>query len=279
LKTVPQQILVHMVKLMSIELPSRETAAGTQVLRRAMALLRLITTHNRTGLRLTDLHRMSGVEKPTVHRILQGLLAEQMLRQDTTSKRYYLGAAMYEMGIAAAPKLALRDICRPFLRVIADQTGDTVFLIERSNFDGVCMDRAEGNFPIKAFVLDVGRRRPLTVGGGSLAILSALPDLEVQRICDINAERTKDRFPRYSEEDLRKDIADARTRGYALKDVLEIPGVRTAAVPIRRPDGTAIAAISVATIAQRLDQHRSSLVAGYIAEAVVAVEAQLSAEP
>lgn len=255
---------------------SRDSAAGTQVLRRAMALLRLVTTNNRTGMRLTDLHRMSGIEKPTAHRILQGLLSEGVIRQDTATKRYFLGSMMYEMGIAAAPRLALRDICHPHLRVLAEQTGDTVFLTERSNFDGVCMDRAEGNFPIKAFVLDVGRRRPLTVGGGSLGILSALPDMEVKRICEINADRTKDRFPRYSEEELMRDIVEARKRGYAVKDVLEVPGVRTVAVPIRDAEGIAVAAISVATIAPRLDTHRSALVAGYIAEAVAMIEPQLA---
>ncbi len=256
--------------------PDRESAAGTQVLRRAMSLLRLITTNNRTGLRLTDLHRMSGIEKPTVHRILQGLLGEGMLRQEAQSKRYFLGAAMYEMGLAAAPRLAVRDVCRPHLRVLAEQTGDTVFLIERSKFDGVCMDRAEGSFPIKALILDVGRRRPLTVGGGSLAILSALSETEVQRICAINEPRCRERFPRYKSEDLWRDLADARARGYVLKDVLEIPGIRTVAVPIRQADGSPVGAISITTIAPRLDHNRSALVAGYIADAVVQIEAELN---
>lgn len=268
--------LVHILKMPKPPPSDRESATGTQALRRAMALLRLITTHNRTGLRLTDLHRMSEIEKPTVHRILQGLLSEGMLRQDAASKRYFLGAAMYEMGLAAAPRMAVRDVCHPYLRVLAEQTGDTVFLIERSKFDGVCMDRAEGSFPIKALILDVGRRRPLTVGGGSLAILSALSESEAQRICDINDARSKERFPRYSPEELQSDLAEARARGYVIKDALEIPGVRTVAVPIRQPDGAPVGAISVTAIAARLDQNRSTLVAGYLTDAVTQIEAELA---
>ncbi|MCD0502648.1 IclR family transcriptional regulator [Bordetella petrii] len=252
------------------------TTTGTQVIRRVVALLRLITSNNRKGLRLTDLHRATAIEKPTVHRILQGLITEQMVRQDSATKRYHLGLAMYEMGLAAAPKLGLRDICHPHLLVIADQTGDTVFLTVRSGFDGVCIDRAEGNFPIKAFVLDVGKRRPLTAGGGSLAILSGLPSGEVDRICSINADRMRERYPRYSEAALRRDLDAARDRGYSVKEVLEVPDVRSVAVPIRKPDGTAIAAISVATIATRLNDQRAAVVAGYIAEAVASIEAQLA---
>jgi len=248
---------------------------GTQVLQRAAALLRLITSNNRMGMRLTDLHRISAIEKPTVHRILQGLIAEQMIRQDNANKRYYLGPAMYEMGLAAAPKVALRDICHPHLQEIAEQTGDTVFLTLRSGFDGVCIDRAEGNFPIKAFVLDVGRRRPLNVGGGSLAILSTLPEAEIRRICNANADRIKANFPRYNAAALLRDIAASRARGYAVKEVLEIPEVRTVAVPIRKPDGEAIAAISVATIKARLDDARTAIVAGYISQAVAQIENRL----
>lgn len=253
----------------------RSANSGTQVLQRAAVLLRLITANNRMGLRLTDLHGLSAIEKPTVHRLLQGLIAEQMVRQDNTNKRYFLGSAMYEMGLVAAPKVALRDICHHHLQAIAEQTGDTVFLTLRSGFDGLCVDRAEGSFPIKAFVLDIGRRRPLNVGGGSLAILSTLPEADIQRVCSANADRIKANFPRYNAADLLRDIAASRARGYAVKDVLEIPEVRSVAVPIRGHDGAAIAAISVATIKARLDDARAATVAMYIARAVQQIEKRL----
>jgi DNA-binding IclR family transcriptional regulator len=198
-----------------------------------------------------------------------------MVRQDNANKRYYLGPSMYEMGLVAAPKVALRDICHPHLQAIAEQTGDTVFLTIRSGFDGLCIDRAEGGFPIKAFVLDVGRRRPLNVGGGSLAILSTLPEAEIQRVCSANADRIKASFPRYNAADLLRDIAASRARGYAVKDVLEIPEVRTVAVPICKRGGEAIAAISVATIRARLDDARAVTVAGCIAQAVAQIENRL----
>ncbi|MCW0209548.1 IclR family transcriptional regulator [Achromobacter veterisilvae] len=253
----------------------RDANNGTQVLQRAAALLRLITANNRMGMRLTDLHCLSAIEKPTAHRILQGLIAEQMVRQDNANKRYYLGPAMYEMGLVAAPRVALRDICFPHLQAIAEQTGDTAFLTVRSGFDGLCIDRAEGGFPIKAFVLDIGRRRPLNVGGGSLAILSTLPEAEIQRICSANADRVKANFPRYNAADLLRDIAASRARGYAVKDVLEIPEARSVAVPICGHDGEAIAAISVATLKARLDDARAATVAGCIAQAVAQIENRL----
>src|SRR6218665_2093181 len=136
--------------------PQPARVAGSQVVQRIALLMRLVAAGQGSGLRLADLYRAADLERPTVHRLLQSLVAERLLRQDSHTHRYFLGPAMYEMGLAASPTLAL---------------GDIVFLTERSGLDGVCTDRAEGDAPIKVYVLEIGRRRPLTVGGGSAAIL------------------------------------------------------------------------------------------------------------
>lgn len=250
-------------------------AGGSQVVQRVALLLRLVTAGQRGGLRLADLHRAAGLERPTTHRLLQALVTERLLRQDSESRRYFLGPAMYEMGLAASPQLALRDMCHPHLQRLAQLTGDTVFLTERSGLDGVCTDRSEGDAPIKAYVLEVGKRRPLTVGGGAAAILSAMDDVEFDRVCRANLERTLKRFPRYSEAVLRRTVARARTRGFVVSRVLELPDVRTVAVPIRDA-GHPIAAISVSTVATRMDDERSGEVAALLRRAVEAIEDALA---
>ena len=196
-------------------------AAGTQSLQRAIALLRIIAVNNRSGSRLVELYRRTGLERPTAHRLLQGMVAEKLIRQDLQSKRYYLGALAYELGLAAAPKLAVRDICLPYVEAVAEHTGDTVFLTVRSGFDGICVARADGAFPIKMFVHDVGRHRPLNVGASGLALLSALPDDEIDRICRINVERTRRKSPRFTEAALRASIESTRRRGYATNKVMD----------------------------------------------------------
>jgi len=252
-------------------------ATGTQTLHRAVALLRLITAHNRTGSRLVDLYRRTGLERPTAHRILQGMIAESLIRQDRRSKRYYLGALVYEMGLAAAPKLALRDVCHPYLEAIAEHTGDTVFMTVRSGFDGVCVARADGAFPIKMFVHDVGRHRPLNVGAGGLALLSALPDADVERICRINVERTRRKNPRFSEDALRASIAATRRRGYATNKVMDDPPVHSVGLVVRYPDGSPAAGISVSTLASRLGKDRLEMVVRCLGDAVRAIEADVAA--
>jgi DNA-binding IclR family transcriptional regulator len=257
---------------------SVNSKSGTQVIQRVAALLNSISGRNRIGARLVDLCEDVALERPTAHRILQGLVTERLVRQDEKSRRYFLGSLVYEMGLAAAPRTGLRDICHPYLQTIANQTGDTVFLTVRSGFDGVCMDRAEGAFPIKVFVLDVGRRRPLNVGGGALAIFSYMQDDEIDRIFKINKERTLEKYPNYSESLVRKKIAEARNLGYVVSEVIEVPGVRTVAVPVRDAQGQPIAGISVSTLAQRLEKDRLEMVTSSIKEAVKAIEFSLASE-
>jgi DNA-binding IclR family transcriptional regulator len=254
-------------------MPTNEpNRSGTQVIQRVAALLRAIAARNRTGIHLGELCDEVGIVRPTAHRILQGLVAERLVQQDETTKHYFLGRQLYEMGLAAAPPVNLRDICHPYLQTIANQTGDTVFLTVRSGFNASCLDRVEGSFPVRVFVLEVGRERPLNVGGGALAILSALDDDEIDRILKVNHARTTQSHARYSEAAVRRAIAKAKERGYVLNDVIEVPGVRSVAVPVFDARGKVAAGLSVATVATRLEKARVQEVYSYLAEAAQALK-------
>jgi DNA-binding IclR family transcriptional regulator len=111
-----------------------ETArlSGTQSIERALTLMREIAAHNRSGSRLLDLASRTGLQRPTVHRMLKCLTLENMVQQDPDTHRYYLGPMVFELGLTAAPRYNLREICHPALSRIAEATGDTVFLTQRS---------------------------------------------------------------------------------------------------------------------------------------------------
>lgn len=255
--------------------PQDAPLPGTQVIQRVAALLRLLTMYQRTGMRLIDLHRGAGIERSTAHRLLQGLIAERLVTQDHASKRYRLGPAIYEMGLAAAPSQQLRDVCHRHLLSLAEQTGDTVFLTLRSGFDAVCVDRVEGAYPIKAFVLDVGRRRPLNIGAGALAIMSRLSDAEIARITAANKGRLAEQFPMFTEAAMQAKIDRARRTGLMINDVLEVAGVRAIGMPIIDAENQPVAAISVSALTARLEAPRLDEVAMHLGEAIRQVEAEL----
>ncbi|MBM3356595.1 MAG: IclR family transcriptional regulator [Betaproteobacteria bacterium] len=246
---------------------------GTQSIERSLTLLREIAAQNRRGSRLLDLATRTGLQRPTVHRMLKCLAAEDMVQQDPDTHRYFLGPMVFELGLTAAPRFNLREICHPALMRIAEATADTVFLVQRSGLDAICLDRQEGAFPIKTFTLEVGVRRPLGVGTASLAVLSALGEEEIQNIVEANAVRLTEYG--LNPAGLTALVKRAQKLGYAMRDVPGLTGVRSVGLALRNQGGTAFAAISVSTITSRMNDKRAAEVAQLLRNEVHQVERQL----
>lgn len=258
--------------------PRRRKAAadGAQSISRAAMLLRTIAGRSREGSRLVDLARLAGLERPTAHRILQRLVTEGLLTQDAENHRYQLGPLVFELGLAAAPQFNLKQICEAVLTSVAAQTGDTVFLSVRSGFDSVCLDRREGDFPIRTLTLDVGTRRPLGVGAGGMALLMSLNERDVHKIILGIAPRLKG-YGTLTAPILFKLIERARKLGYALNDHQVTPGALSVGLPILNPHGAPYAAISVGAIVERMNPERREFIAGVLRKEIHPLEKELSA--
>lgn len=255
---------------------STSGSAGTQTVERAANILRFLTAHNRTGLRLVDLYKKVNLERSTAHRILQALVAEELAAQHPKNKRYFLGPRIYEMGLAATPPVNLRDICHPYIKHVAKVTGDTVFLVTRAGFEGVCIDRAEGSYPIRVFVMDIGRRRPLNIGAANTAMLSTLSDYEIERICIANQAVIEQHYKKYTEEQLWKRIDHGRKHGYVANTILEVARAKAVAVPIRtNPNSSATLSISVSTIEERLSGDRLDEVSRLLMDTAKKIESEI----
>jgi DNA-binding IclR family transcriptional regulator len=256
------------------ELTDDTRLTGTQSIERALLLLREIAAHNRGGSRLLDLATRTGLQRPTVHRMLKCLAAENMVQQDGDSHRYYLGSMVFELGLTATPRFNLREMCHPALARIAEATGDTVFLTQRSGLDAVCLDRREGTFPIKTFTLEVGMRRPLGVGTGSLAILSALPEDEIDKVVGANNVR----LPEYGLNggSLLSQVKRAQKLGFAMREMPGLAGVRSVGQALRNQGGVPFAALSVSTISSRMSEKRATEIATLLKNETRQIERQIS---
>lgn len=252
-----------------------EKVGGTQSIRRAMEILREFATADSRGLRVVDLCERLQLGWPTVHRILLCLVQEQMLMHAADPKRYRLGPAVFQLGLAATPHFSLRELCAEALERLAHRAGDTVFLTTRSAGNSVVIDRKEGGFQIKALPLEVGARRPLGVGAGGLAILAALQDEEGRRIIKVNA----DRLASHSDLDagsLMAMVLDSRARGYALDRGHAFPDVTGIGLPIMTRSGVPIAAISVVAIGARMTDERIASDVRLLREEIEQLEARLA---
>lgn len=261
------------------QLPRRSAGvapAGTQVIQRAVAALREIAASEHRGRRLSELADALALERPTAHRIVQGLVAQGMVVQDSQSKRYRLGHVVYELGLAASPQYNLRELCEPTLRLLAQKTEDAIFLMARSGLDAVCLDRIEGVYPVQARTLNIGGRRPLGMGAASLALLMVFPDEEVERILEINAPRFQ-AFGHTTPERLQAAIQHSRELGYAVNDQDVLQGIGAIGTCVRIGRGLPYLSISIAGVATRFDPARRASLAELLLHEVGQLERRLAA--
>ncbi|WP_135007591.1 IclR family transcriptional regulator [Pseudomonas syringae] len=224
---------------------------GVGAVSRLFAVLRCLGDCDEGGERVTQLAQRVGLSQPTTHRLLRSLMEEGMVEQDLLSKRYRLSIEFFALAAKAGNTGNLRDVVRPSLLRLSASLGDSLFLLARSGFDAICLDRSEGPYPIRTFTGDIGGRVALGVGQGSLAILAFLPEDERETVIAYNLPRLKD-FHLYDEVFLRSEVENVRRLGYAGRNTGALPGMAGLAVPILDRSGRAVAALSVATISDRL---------------------------
>lgn len=260
--------------------PSNETSAGEagdsgthqNIARTALVMDALASASNK-GIRLTDVVKVTALNKTVAHRCLAGLVAYGLATLDNESTRYYLGDRVFGWTAMARARFEISARVQPHLEHLAQKLEDTIYFVVRRGDFAVCYARAEGAFPIKTLTLKVGDRRPLGVGSSSLAIAAALSDDEVQRLLrEQGADREQFRF---TDEMFINEVKRARKDGYASMDGYLIPGMTGVAVPVRDERGRAIAAVSVAAITNRLEEPRRADVVAIIKEEVAAIEQQL----
>jgi DNA-binding IclR family transcriptional regulator len=229
--------------------------AGIQTISRAVRALQLVASQAPNGMRLVDLALQMDLERPTAHRLLKALTSEGMLVQDAGSRRYSLGPLLFELGISATHQFNLKEICQPACTTLAEQTGDTAFLFLRSGYDAVCISRTQGTYPIQTPSVPVGSRQPLGVSAGGLALLSALPEAEIDAVI----RAVEPRLAAYGDLDVEKLFemcALARLTGYAATGNHAVPGVRAVGLPIFNLAKSPIAAITVAATQTRMTAQR-----------------------
>jgi len=245
---------------------SEASSAAGQGVSRVATILRTLGEKAQTGARLTDICLATGLSKSTVHRLLGLLKAEGLVETDANTGLFYLGFDMCVLGAAAANRYDLVQVSRPIIENVERLSEDTTYLSVQTGDDAICIDRVVGRFPIKVLFLGIGDRRPLGVGAGSLALLSAMPENDVQDIL-ARAEAKISAYPQIGRDLILEMVARTRKDGFAFNDSLIIPGMCAIGVPILDQSNRPIAALSVAAIKDRMQEPRRRQLVSWMQEA------------
>jgi DNA-binding IclR family transcriptional regulator len=195
--------------------PERQSRTdGTQAIRRAVSILKVIASGGAQGISLAQVSESLRVTRSTTHRMLK-CLAEEGLLQTTKEHRYKIGSLAYELSLSVVNDFHAASLWYNLIQDVAQKTSHTTYLLARSGMEAVCILKAESRAMLRVIPVEVGQRRPLGVGAGGIALLSSLDASEIKFVVE-KMTAVLPLFARGSPEDVIADAQQARKRGYSI---------------------------------------------------------------
>lgn len=249
---------------------------GSQSVDRALRLLSLVGRETASGLPLSEIVGESGLSKPTVRRLLLALMRAGLVEQAGETRRYHLGEEAFMLGLLSGSRYGLLDLAMASLRLLSDTTQDTSFFSVRRDRFAVCLHREEGTWPVRTHALQAGDQHPLGIGAGSLAMLAALADDEVEAMIEANRGILAERYPSYTPARIRADVAQARKQGFSLNPGRIVASSWGIGIAVRFPDRRVAGALSLAAIDARMRPQRQEELALVLRREAKQVEQRLA---
>jgi DNA-binding IclR family transcriptional regulator len=221
---------------------------------------------------LAEIATQTGLPKPTVHRILQVLVARGFAR-DAEDGVYAAGPRLLTVAGEALAELDLAGTARPILGALQRSVGGTVHLALRNGDEAFYVEKIEGSEPYR-MASRVGSPLRLHSTGIGKAILAFLPPAERDELLARLPLEPRTPSTLVSVEALRAELERVRARGYAIDDEENEPGVRCVAAPVLDHQGRVAGGLSVSSLVYVL----SLADAKRIAPEVVRAAAELSQE-
>ena len=220
---------------------------GTQVLRRAAAVLRIVGRSHAEGVRLSDIAEALHLSRSTAHRILKCLADEGLVHHRSEGGRYVVGRLAYELGLAVTSDVLGIAQWHAAVDRVAQRTGLTTYLISRSGMEATCVFKTDGNTAIRVIPVEVGQRRLLGVGAGATALLAALDRETSEQIIAAIAPHLSD-YPHLSATTIRGIVAETRRTGFSVSRGNVVDGAIGLAMTIPCDTGEPTLALSIAAL-------------------------------
>jgi DNA-binding IclR family transcriptional regulator len=218
---------------------------------RAMAILEILAASGDVG--VTEIARNLEVHKSTAFRLLAALEARGLVEQHQDRGKYRLGRGILRLAAATTARLDIIQESRPLARQLAQETGETVNIAVLSDGAALYLDQVAGSSALQARNW-VGQRIPLHATSNGKVLLGGLSDEDALREAEPMRRYTAHTIT--SRAGLLGELAEARSRGWAIAiDELEV-GLTAVASPILNAQGDVIGSMSVSGPTFRLGARR-----------------------
>ena len=205
---------------------------------------------------LTELSRLSGLDKATTYRLLESFIRHGYVNKQEETARYELSMKLWTLGSRVVARRPLLQLVQQPLRELADMSGETVYLSVCEDLMAVYLARIDSRFPLRAHT-PIGARVPLYCGSTGKAILAYLGAADIDRVAATLEPFTERTI--VTREALLAALAEIRAQGYAIAEGEWDPSISGVAAPIFGVDGAPAGSIGITGPIERLngDQLRS----------------------
>jgi len=226
---------------------------------------------------VSEIARLTGIEKGNVHRILKTLESVGYVSQHAETRKYRGEAEVLALARAALGGMDIIAAARQPMMVISEETGESVHLAQRTRRGGVyvAQKRQPGRITIET---EIGAHPIIhaTATGKALTAFDEFSQIEdlIQNPMTAFTEKTIT-----SVAEFQADLARVRERGYAIDDEELTPDVRCVAAPIFDFFGAVIGCVGISGPASRMSDERLGVMGSRVRDAADAITQTLGGRP
>tara|TARA_B100000427_G_scaffold229868_1_gene193073 strand:- start:467 stop:1312 length:846 start_codon:yes stop_codon:yes gene_type:complete len=201
---------------------------------------------------LTEICKLSGLDKSAAQRFSETLVTLGYLEKDPQTRRYRPGIALIDFYYTFMVSHRLAQIAMPILIEASKVYDTTINLCELSGTDAIYTVRIPQAKASYGTML-AGRRVPAFCSSPGMVILANLPEEESEAVFDASDIRQVTEYTVTDRETLRAQMAEARRQGFHISDQQGQVGNVSVAAPVLTPGGRAVAAVHIPGYAPRWD--------------------------
>lgn len=216
---------------------------------RAFLILKAFTRDN-YKLTLSEIAERIKLPVTTTLRLANTLEGLNLLSRHE-DRTYSLGNQLYLLGSIAKANFRPQQVIYPYMKVIRDNTKEAVSLYGIEGEERVCYEHVESLLTMRC-VMRVGDRAPLWAGAGGKALLAFLGEEATSRELEKAHPITSTTI--FNPDNLRKNLAEIRTLGYAISWGEREEGILSIAIPIFNRRGEILFSFSLAGPASRFTE-------------------------
>lgn len=184
-----------------------------KTLLKGLAVLEAVADEQAGGKSIEKLAQQLNLTRSNVHRTLQTLAHAKYVAKDDATGSYHTTMRLFELGGKQLQRFDVRRFAPPYMRALAEESGETVHLSILEGMEVVYIDKIDSPQAVRAYTAIGGHAPAYTVATGK-ALLAHQPDGYVDRHAHMLERHTASTIT--SLPVLKHELATIRRVGYAL---------------------------------------------------------------